>query len=114
MQSSSASAPHSTPSPSSTRSTSNPLTSSSSTPTKTATPLPHRRPQARRPGTLILADNVIRDGEIIDATSTDPNVQGIRRFLEILAADHRISSTAVQTVGSKGYDGFAIARVLSL
>ena len=67
-----------------------------------------------RPGTLILADNVIRDGEVIDATSTDPNVQGVRRFLELLAADPRISSTAVQTVGSKGYDGFAIARVLSL
>ena len=67
-----------------------------------------------RPGTLILADNVIRDGEVIDPTSTDPNVQGVRRFLELLAADPRISSTAVQTVGSKGYDGFAIARVLSL
>ena len=67
-----------------------------------------------RPGTLILADNVIRDGEVIDPTSTDPNVQGVRRFLEILAADPRISSTAVQTVGSKGYDGFALARVLSL
>jgi predicted O-methyltransferase YrrM len=67
-----------------------------------------------RPGTLILADNVIRDGEVIDSTSTDPNVQGVRRFLELLAADPRISSTAVQTVGSKGYDGFAIARVLGL
>ncbi|WP_158787998.1 O-methyltransferase [Granulicella sp. L46] len=67
-----------------------------------------------RPGTLILADNVIRDGEVIDPTSTDPNVQGVRRFFEILAADPRISSTAVQTVGSKGYDGFAIARVVSL
>jgi predicted O-methyltransferase YrrM len=67
-----------------------------------------------RPGTLILADNVIRDGEVIDPTSTDPNVQGVRRFFEILAADPRLSSTAVQTVGSKGYDGFAIARVLSL
>jgi len=67
-----------------------------------------------RPGTLILADNVIRDGEVIDANSPDPNVQGVRRFLELLAADPRISSTAVQTVGSKGYDGFAIARVLSL
>ena len=67
-----------------------------------------------RPGTLILADNVIRDGEIIDANSTDPNVQGVRRFLELLAADPRITSTAIQTVGSKGYDGFAIARVLSL
>ena len=67
-----------------------------------------------RPGTLILADNVIRDGEVIDANSPDPNVQGVRRFLELLAADPRISSTAVQTVGSKGYDGFAIARVLGL
>ena len=67
-----------------------------------------------RPGTLILADNVIRDGEIIDASSTDPNVQGVRHFLELLAADPRISSTAIQTVGSKGYDGFAIARVLRL
>jgi predicted O-methyltransferase YrrM len=67
-----------------------------------------------RPGTLILADNVIRDGEIIDPNSTDPNVQGVRRFLELLAADPRISSTAVQTVGSKGYDGFAIARVLGV
>jgi predicted O-methyltransferase YrrM len=67
-----------------------------------------------RPGTLILADNVIRDGEVIDPTSADPNVQGVRRFFEILAADPRISSTAVQTVGSKGYDGFAIARVVSL
>ena len=67
-----------------------------------------------RPGTLILADNVIRDGEVIDPTSTDPNVQGVRRFLELLAANPRISSTAVQTVGSKGYDGFAIARVLGL
>ncbi len=67
-----------------------------------------------RPGSLILADNVIRDGEIIDPNSPDPNVQGVRRFLELLAADPRISSTAVQTVGSKGYDGFALARVLSL
>ena len=67
-----------------------------------------------RPGTLLLADNVIRDGAIIDPDSTDPNVQGVRRFLELLAADPRIASTAIQTVGSKGYDGFALARVLSL
>ena len=66
------------------------------------------------PGTLILADNVIRDGEVIDATSTDINVQGVRRFLAMLAAEPRVSATAMQTVGSKGYDGFAIARVLSL
>ena len=67
-----------------------------------------------RPGTLLLADNVIRDGEVINPATTDPNVQGDRRFFELLAADPRISSTAIQTVGGKGYDGFAIARVLSL
>ena len=67
-----------------------------------------------RPGTLILADNVIRDGDVVNHTSTDANTQGVRRFLELLAADPRISSAAIQTVGSKGYDGFAIARVLSL
>ena len=67
-----------------------------------------------RPGTLLLADNVIRDGEVINPATTDPNVQGVRRFFELLAADPRISSTAIQTVGSKGYDGFALARVLSL
>lgn len=67
-----------------------------------------------RPGTLILADNVIRDGAVADAHSADPNVQGVRRFLEIMAAEPRLSATAMQTVGSKGYDGFAIARVLYL
>jgi len=67
-----------------------------------------------RAGTLLLADNVIRDGEVINPATADPNVQGVRRFFELLAADPRISSTAIQTVGSKGYDGFAIARVLSL
>jgi len=67
-----------------------------------------------RSGTLLLADNVIRDGAIVDPTSPDPNVQGVRRFLELLAADPRIASTAIQTVGSKGYDGFALARVISL
>ncbi len=67
-----------------------------------------------RPGTLLLADNVIRDGEVIDPTNPDPNVQGVRRFFDLLSADPRLSSTALQTVGSKGYDGFAVARVLSL
>jgi predicted O-methyltransferase YrrM len=67
-----------------------------------------------RPGTLILADNVIRNGAVIDPNSTDPNVQGVRRFFQMLATDPRISSTAVQTVGGKGYDGFALARVLSV
>ena len=67
-----------------------------------------------RPGTRILADNVIREGKIIDPSSTDPSVQGVRDFLGLLAGDPRISSTAVQTVGSKGHDGFSISRVLSL
>ncbi|MES2392376.1 MAG: O-methyltransferase [Acidobacteriota bacterium] len=65
-----------------------------------------------RPGTLILVDNIIRDGAILDATSTDPDVQGQRLTLEKLAANPRLSSTGLQTVGSKGYDGFAMALVL--
>jgi predicted O-methyltransferase YrrM len=65
-----------------------------------------------RSGTVIVADNVVRNGAIIDADSTDPNVQGVRRFNEILAADPHLSATAIQTVGSKGYDGFTVARVL--
>ncbi len=67
-----------------------------------------------RPGTLILADNVIRDGEIIDPSSPDPDVQGVRRFLEMLGTDPRLSSAALQTVGSKGHDGFSLTRVLTL
>ncbi len=66
-----------------------------------------------RPGTLIIGDNVVRDGAVIDAASTDPNVQGIRRFNELMAAEPRLSATAIQTVGSKGYDGFALAIVSS-
>jgi predicted O-methyltransferase YrrM len=65
-------------------------------------------------GTLILADNVVRDGVVADPNTTDPSAIGARRFLEALAAEPRISAAALQTVGSKGYDGFAIARVLSL
>jgi predicted O-methyltransferase YrrM len=65
-----------------------------------------------RSGTVIIADNVVRKGAVIDADSTDANVQGVRRFNEIIAADRRLSATAIQTVGSKGYDGFTIARVL--
>jgi predicted O-methyltransferase YrrM len=64
-----------------------------------------------RPGSLIIVDNVIRNGAVIDAGNTDPNVQGVRRFNEMLAAEKRVSATAIQTVGSKGYDGFAIALV---
>lgn len=65
-----------------------------------------------RPGSIIIADNVVRDGKVIDADSDDPNVQGIRRFHELLAAESRVTATAIQTIGSKGYDGFAIALVL--
>jgi predicted O-methyltransferase YrrM len=64
-----------------------------------------------RRGSLIIADNVVRDGAVIDAASLDPSVQGVRRFNERLAAEQRVSATAMQTVGSKGYDGFAIALV---
>jgi predicted O-methyltransferase YrrM len=64
-----------------------------------------------RPGTVIIADNVVRDGKVIDAGISDASVKGVRRFNELLARDRRVSATAIQTVGSKGYDGFAIAVV---
>jgi predicted O-methyltransferase YrrM len=66
-----------------------------------------------RRGTLIIADNVVRKGAVTNATSNDPNVQGVRRFNELLAADPRVSATAIQTVGSKGYDGFVLALVIA-
>ncbi len=64
-----------------------------------------------RPGSLIIADNIVREGAVIDAASNDPNVQGVRRYNELLAAEPRVSATVLQMVGSKGYDGFAIAVV---
>jgi len=64
-----------------------------------------------RPGTVIVVDNVVRDGAIIDARDQDPGIQGSRRLFEALAAEPRLTATALQTVGSKGYDGFAIAVV---
>ena len=64
-----------------------------------------------RPGALIIVDNVVRDGAIVDASSTDPTIQGTRRMFEMMSLDSRLSSTALQTVGSKGYDGFAMAMV---
>jgi predicted O-methyltransferase YrrM len=64
-----------------------------------------------RAGTLIVADNVVRGGAVLDAANTDPTVQGVRRFHELLAADPRVSATAIQTVGIKGHDGFALALV---
>ena len=65
---------------------------------------------ARR-GTVIIADNVVRKGAVSDANSIDPRVQGVRRFHELVAAEKRVSATVFQTVGSKGYDGLAIALV---
>jgi len=64
-----------------------------------------------RVGSVIVVDNVVRKGAVIDQATTDPNVQGVRRFNELLAKTSRVSATAVQTVGSKGYDGFALIRV---
>jgi predicted O-methyltransferase YrrM len=61
-----------------------------------------------RVGTVIVADNVIRDGEVTNIESTDPRVLGVRTFLERAASESRLDGTAVQTVGSKGYDGFAL------
>jgi predicted O-methyltransferase YrrM len=63
------------------------------------------------PGSLIVADNVVRDGTLADATSPDPAVKAQRRLHEMLAAEPRVTATTIQTVGSKGYDGFAIALV---
>ena len=65
-----------------------------------------------RPGTLIVVDNVVRKGELANASSDDPNVRGMRAFLEALASDSRVSATGIQTVGTKGYDGFVLARVV--
>ena len=66
-----------------------------------------------RRGSLIICDNVVREGAVADANDPDPRVQGARRFFEMLGAEPRLSATAVQTVGSKGYDGFAMALVIS-
>jgi predicted O-methyltransferase YrrM len=64
-----------------------------------------------RPGTLIVADNVVRGGAIIEADHADTRVQAIRRFNEMLADDARVAATILQTVGTKGYDGIAMALV---
>jgi len=64
-----------------------------------------------RPGTLIIADNMVREGKIIDAGSADAAVQGVRRFNEMISQSKRLTATAIQTVGDKGYDGFVLARV---
>jgi len=64
-----------------------------------------------RRGSAIIADNIVRNGAIIDPDNSDPNVVGVRRFNDLVAAEPRVSATAIQTVGGKGYDGFAIALV---
>ena len=64
-----------------------------------------------RVGTVIVADNVVRGGDVIDPKNPDERVQGIREFLELVAGEDRVDATAVQTVGAKGYDGFALLVV---
>ena len=66
-----------------------------------------------RPGSLIVVDNVVRDGRVVDSADPDKDIQGSRRLFEALAAEPRLIATALQTVGSKGYDGFAVALVTS-
>jgi len=67
-----------------------------------------------RGGSLIIVDNVVRSGAVIDPANSDSRVQGVRRFYDRLAAESRVSATAIQTVGTKGYDGFAVALVTSV
>ena len=64
-----------------------------------------------RPGTLIVIDNVVREGDVVDATSADASVQGVRRMNERIAAEPRVTATTLQTVGGKGYDGLAFVLV---
>lgn len=64
-----------------------------------------------RPGGLIIVDNVVRSGNVTDAASADASVKGVRRFLDYVSAETRVTMTALQTVGAKGHDGFAIAIV---
>jgi predicted O-methyltransferase YrrM len=64
-----------------------------------------------RPGTAIVVDNVVREGGVVEAASRDPDVIGVRRMFELMAREPRLSATAIQTVGAKGWDGFALAVV---
>jgi predicted O-methyltransferase YrrM len=66
-----------------------------------------------RPGTVILVDNVVRDGAVADLKNIDPDIVGIRRMHEVIAAEPRVTATAIQTVGAKGYDGYTLIRVNS-
>jgi len=65
-----------------------------------------------RRGTMIIADNVVRDGKVIDAGNEDPRVQAVRKMNELIAAEPRVSATTIQTVGGKGYDGFTLMVVI--
>ncbi len=65
-----------------------------------------------KPGSLIIVDNVVRGGEVLNADSDDPDIQGIRRFADMLNSEPRVKATAIQTVSTKGYDGLAVARVI--
>lgn len=67
-----------------------------------------------KPGTVIVGDNTVRGGNVIDSTSEDPNVLGLRKFVGMISEDERLDATAVQTVGEKGWDGFVIAIVKTL
>ena len=64
-----------------------------------------------KPGALIIVDNVVRDGRVVDDTTDDVSVRGVRRFNEMLAANPSVSATTIQTVGTKGYDGFTLVFV---
>jgi len=66
-----------------------------------------------RPGTVIIGDNVVRGGAVVDPDSADKNVQGVRSFVDFIANEPRLAATAIQTVGEKGWDGFVLARVLA-
>ena len=69
--------------------------------------------QLTRPGALLVVDNVVRKGELANPSSDDPNVRGMREFVESLRAERRVRATGIQTVGRKGYDGFVLARVVT-
>jgi predicted O-methyltransferase YrrM len=66
-----------------------------------------------RPGTVIVGDNVVRQGQVADPASADANVRGAQAFIELAGANPRLTTTVIQTVGRKGYDGLLIARVVS-
>ncbi|MGD0642701.1 MAG: O-methyltransferase [Roseiarcus sp.] len=64
-----------------------------------------------RPGAAIVCDNVVREGAVVDGANADASVQGVRRMFDAIASEPRLSATAIQTVGAKGWDGFALAVV---